>query len=734
MLFRRLTAWSIIASLTAANLTFANPEIFEGVGSVAPATAPGPLTLVGNVPGKYVGRGAEHVLATVTMNGDKITEVKAITDAQAAALAGKPGVIVLKRKGQAQYDTVYPGLFNLHNHTKQNVVPVWGDAKGQFGNRFEWRGWSNYKNSVSGNMNPWVGYGAPITCAAFRWSEMLNMTLGATHLQGPSSCVSNWGIHHVEADYGIGAPTDLIYPNEMTFVWNTVRPKMLALAGLQPTDDFNKAIAAGKTYEEGLKAVIHEYCPALAPKIQNVNGASELKILSDKKQLEAGCDAAKIKDPKFIRYTYFIHKGIAGKKNKVTPLITHLAEGRRNDPYNKLEFQLLRLLGLDRPGVNLVHAVGVDAAGFAHMGAKKMGLIWSPFSNLLLYGETADILAAHKAGVKISIGSDWTPTGSKSVLEEMKVAREYVKKHKIDGVFTDEYLVNMMTENAAAMLNIKAGAIRAGLESSLIVVSNKEKNPYTNLLLSDSRDVNLVIVDGNPIYGNESYIVAANAAMGVKRGYEDLSAALDFSSLTPGSMPKAVAAAPGEKATPAEKLAHLLTVAKAVAGAKILPGKDECGFSEKKVYVFQNSSGAAAGVSTAGADEDEEEGEDSAPGASMSVADFAARTGVNLERGMDIYKLLAANLLTQSRNVYGSETEKKFAVTTFPALYSCNDASYTARLMGFVKSTASTDEESANIAGRPAWRAKLSGNGLKATEMQKQAKAYGLTYDPKRDY
>jgi hypothetical protein len=42
-----------------------------------------------------------------------------------------------------------------------------------------------------------------------------------------------------------------------------------------------------------------------------------------------------------------------------------------------------------------------------------MGLIWSPFSNLLLYGETANIASAKSAKVTIALGSDWTPTGSK---------------------------------------------------------------------------------------------------------------------------------------------------------------------------------------------------------------------------------------------------------------------------------------------------------------------------------
>ena len=49
-------------------------------------------------------------------------------------------------------------------------------------------------------------------------------------------------------------------------------------------------------------------------------------------------------------------------------------------------------------------------------------MVWSPMSNLLLYGGTADIAAALAAGVRIGIGSDWSPSGSKNLLGELKVA------------------------------------------------------------------------------------------------------------------------------------------------------------------------------------------------------------------------------------------------------------------------------------------------------------------------
>ena len=55
-------------------------------------------------------------------------------------------------------------------------------------------------------------------------------------------------------------------------------------------------------------------------------------------------------------------------------------------------------------------------------GWRTAGAIaWSPFSNLWLYGETTDVPAARDAGIKVCLGSDWAPSGTKHVLGELKV-------------------------------------------------------------------------------------------------------------------------------------------------------------------------------------------------------------------------------------------------------------------------------------------------------------------------
>ena len=90
-------------------------------------------------------------------------------------------------------------------------------------------------------------------------------------------------------------------------------------------------------------------------------------------------------------------------------------------------------------------------------------IVWSPLSNLLLYGGTARVDAARAAGVTIGLGSDWSPTGSKNLLGELKVAWLY-SQHALNGLLSARDLVAMATRDAARILKWEGrlGTLGAG--------------------------------------------------------------------------------------------------------------------------------------------------------------------------------------------------------------------------------------------------------------------------------
>lgn len=659
------------------------------------AQAPKNLILIGQMPGRYfkdVGY-EQYVFGYIEIQDRVIQKMGKLnlnsTQEFEKQNAGKK-IVHLKRPQVDQYDVIYPGLINLHNHTKQNNLPIWGAAQGQFANRFEWRDWPGYKYAVSGNMNPWVDYARAIECATYRWSELHAMTLGTVYLQGPSSCVSDFGIQRVEdagsfisAKAAVQAPTDLVMPVEMQFVWNTLGP----------------IIRSGKTYEDALAQTIKQYCPTIEVTAENVNGAEMLKIFKDQAKLVSLCQKEGLPD-KFIRYVYWIHPSVAGRKNyfnnpkaPYSAVIAHLAEGRRDDDYNQKEYQIVKMLGLDVPQMNFVHGVGIPQTDYAELAKKDIGLIWSPFSNLILYSQTLDIANAYKAGIRLALGSDWVPTGTKSVLEEVKIARRYImkdidKEGLVDALSggtgkmekVDQVLYEMVTENPAKMIGhaeIKKGTptkknpsgytetavgrLAEGAMGSVIVVTYQDKNPYTNLILkADEKEINLVVVDGNPVYGNKSYIESAGIT-----SYETLPVdSEDFAKLKDTPVRKSA-----EK-TPEALMKHVVGLVKDFSkdGFKV---SDKCQFREPKVFVSQKS---------VEADED--------------LKNFRAQTGIDLDRVSDITRLLAINILTQNRNkIDPTEGKSEYSLGYFPALYSCNDSTHQARLANFIKEGGNDDLE-----------------------------------------
>jgi 5-methylthioadenosine/S-adenosylhomocysteine deaminase len=180
-------------------------------------------------------------------------------------------------------------------------------------------------------------------------------------------------------------------------------------------------------------------------------------------------------------------------------LLLHLAEGV--DETARRHFQALRLpdgswaISDHLIGIHSVALTPADIAVFAAHGA---AMVWSPLSNLLLYGATADVAAMKAAGVAIGLGSDWSPSGSKNLLGELKVA-QLVSAHADDGpVFSDRELVAMATSTAARMLGWDAGlgSIEAGKRADLIAVAGASADPYSGLIAASERDLVLVMIGG----------------------------------------------------------------------------------------------------------------------------------------------------------------------------------------------------------------------------------------------
>jgi 5-methylthioadenosine/S-adenosylhomocysteine deaminase len=154
-----------------------------------------------------------------------------------------------------------------------------------------------------------------------------------------------------------------------------------------------------------------------------------------------------------------------------------------------------------------IHSAGLLPQDFDVLARHGGAMIWSPLSNLLLYGATARVEAARKAGVRIGLGSDWSPSGSKNLLGELKVAWLY-SQHVLDGLFSARELVAMATCDAAAILKWHKviGTVEPGKRADLIVLAGKAGDPYEALIRAKETSIRLVMINGVPRYGVASLL------------------------------------------------------------------------------------------------------------------------------------------------------------------------------------------------------------------------------------
>lgn len=191
--------------------------------------------------------------------------------------------------------------------------------------------------------------------------------------------------------------------------------------------------------------------------------------------------------------------------------LPHVAEGINGFAENEFV-----CLSSQNPGHDVVidksafiHGVGLKATDYASMGKNGTALIWSPRSNITLYGDTAVVTEAARFGVTIALGTDWMPTGSMNLLRELRCA-DSLNKTYYDGFFTDYDLWMMVTENAAKVTAVDdvVGTLAAGKIGDITIFDGSKHLDYRAVIDADPQDVALVLRAGKPLYGDAEVISA----------------------------------------------------------------------------------------------------------------------------------------------------------------------------------------------------------------------------------
>jgi 5-methylthioadenosine/S-adenosylhomocysteine deaminase len=434
----------------------------------ASASTPPPVLLEGTVVTMNAGREIIHNGRVLVRDG----RIEAVWQGGATP----PGIDLtgVVRAPLTKHAYIYPGLINLHDHPFYDVLPLW--------------------QPPSSHRQPSVGrpLGTEPYANRYQWNT------------GPG-----------------------LAPEEVRLITNpsTILTQTAALGRLADVIKYGKArmILGGTTTTQG-GGSSPAYDSLLARNVENVNFGRQ-RILSRVGAIGSlgPGDTALLKG--------------AMSAGLVDAWLVHLAEGVRDADRrpgdatsSRAEFAALKARQLLTDATVVVHGVGLEPEDFSEMahapsaradgtgdgrGAK---LVWSPLSNLLLYGKTTAVYDALAAGVLVSLGTDWAPSGSPNLLTELKLADRAMRdpallgdrRHLLPGLNErdlDQLLVEMVTINPAMAVrwDDQVGSIEPGKAADLLVIdappttdgkAGIPQSPYRRLIDATERDVDLVMVGG----------------------------------------------------------------------------------------------------------------------------------------------------------------------------------------------------------------------------------------------
>jgi 5-methylthioadenosine/S-adenosylhomocysteine deaminase len=190
----------------------------------------------------------------------------------------------------------------------------------------------------------------------------------------------------------------------------------------------------------------------------------------------------------------------------------HLAEG--TSPALRSEYR-----ELDAHSCANEHLVGIHSTALTPTDYEEWtpsgSIVWSPFSNIWLYGGTTDILAARAHGHLVCLGSDWAPSGTRNLLWELKVA-DLWNRDQLGSALSDVELCELVTRNPGMTMerawHLPVGRVVEGALADLAVHRSRHADPYRSLITATERDIRLVLVGGRPVYGLLSLVKAAGAS------------------------------------------------------------------------------------------------------------------------------------------------------------------------------------------------------------------------------
>lgn len=193
--------------------------------------------------------------------------------------------------------------------------------------------------------------------------------------------------------------------------------------------------------------------------------------------------------------------------------LPHIAEGVDQVAKNELACTSAGDFDLMQKQTAVIHAIATDPAQAALMRQRQTSVVWSPRSNVDLYGATAPVTMLDAEGVAIALGTDWMPSGSMNLARELRCADDlntkYYAKH-----FSDADLWRMATIHAAYAAGAQRvlGSIAPGKIADLAIFDGRTAKDHRAVIEAGIEGVALVMRGGVPLYGEQGLMDAIGSS------------------------------------------------------------------------------------------------------------------------------------------------------------------------------------------------------------------------------
>ncbi len=199
--------------------------------------------------------------------------------------------------------------------------------------------------------------------------------------------------------------------------------------------------------------------------------------------------------------------------------LPHVAEGINEYAHNELNCLMGKgnaSVALQAQNSTFIHTIAAIPVDGATIKNTDMTLVWSPRSNISLYGNTAQVTLYDTLGVRLALSTDWTPSGSINLFRELACAADFNEVY-LNGHFSKQHLWQMVTVNAAHALGIddQVGTIAVGQWADLAVYNAIGKgytSYYGPFIKSGVGDVLLVLQAGKPLYGESDLVLGMDSS------------------------------------------------------------------------------------------------------------------------------------------------------------------------------------------------------------------------------